>query len=587
MANGGNNGVSIGGGRQIRDLLNTLNGTGVSSGKAIQTNNLLPKNGEWINQMTGNVNKTVGLRKSAATEDISIDVPVRRGDAQWDIVQRSLPLLAKQSGLGAESQKVFAEKWAARLEETGETAICNNDSGRRIEDGDFGARVDRAEADQKTGEIGTYKLTFTAQKHGEMLADIQQLRRNEVLTSGIADAELRGKVLGSINALTVGEGHERADAAQQLWRMAQSGQPEAAKIYDSVKALARYEDLQLNAAVKMTELLLDTDKILKQMGPRDPKFDESIRLRLSELTRIAARDDITDNPTSATGKADRPEAAFVNREAAALYEKIGDKKQSREREMIGRYYETDDAERNTMQVVFSRSIDRWKITDAPILRATTPEELAMRRYNRENGASQQPKKDLAEDPQKRAFNPKDKYVVEFTRTGSEKLIPNVVLKGDVKVEKSPETTFQQEGALRTEGKQITMVESSDRKGQPIAVKEKYYQKQSTKNLNYESPVLNPKQVAKVSVAAGATGGLEEFNKWGTFIGDLVNNTTANKVAEREKLEKAEYNATHFPVPPKIEDLPKFRRDFELTFGRQKADVMMIKLEEMSRAFWSK
>lgn len=144
MANGGNNGVSIGGGRQIKDLQNTSNGAGVSSRTAIPINSLLPKNGEWVNQMTGNLNKSAGLRKLAATADVSIDVPVRQSDTQWDIVQRSLPLLAKRSGLGAESQKVFAEKWAARLEASGEAAIYDNAGCRK--------RRHRRQPDRRDGQ---------------------------------------------------------------------------------------------------------------------------------------------------------------------------------------------------------------------------------------------------------------------------------------------------------------------------------------------------------------------------------------------------------------------------------------------------
>lgn len=588
MANG--NGVSIGGGRQITDSRGAMNGGNVGGGRrAVAMNILLPKNGGWLNQMTGNLNKSANLRNSAASGgDVTLDVPVRQGDTQWTIVLRSLPLLAKQSGLGAESQIAFAEKWAARLEASGETAIYDNGDSGRIDGGDFAARIDKSKADAQNGGIGTYKLTFTAKNHGAMLADIQQLRRNEILTSGIGDAELRGKVLANINALTVGEGEKRAAAAQDLWRMGQSGQPEAAKVYDSVKTLARYGDLQLNAAVKMTELLLDSDKTFRQFGPYDLKVEDGIRQRLSEITRIAARDDISDNPTGASGKADRAEASFVNREAAALYKKIGDKKAAYEREMIGRFYEAGDRERNTSEVIFGGGIERWKKTDQPSMRATAPEETALLRFNQQNGAPQQPKKDLAEDPQKREYKGKNKYVVEFTRDKDGKLKPNVELKGDVKTTKLPETTFYQDGALRTEGKKIERTIYLNEKGEQVRKGRPYsYEQTNTKNLDYESPVLNPKQVRGVMFTAGAVGGLEEINKWGSFLGDLYNNTTANKVAEREKLQKAAYNATHFPVPPKIEDLPKYRRNFELSFGKQKADVMMKKLEEMSRAFWNK
>lgn len=587
MANGSE--ISIGGGRPARNLTGASGDANlIGGGKAVSANGLLPKNGGWLNQMTGNLTKSAGLRNSAAaTGDISLDVPVRQGDTQWSVVLRSLPLLAKQSGLGAESQKAFAEKWAAQLETSGETAIYDNGGGGRIDGGDFAARIDKSKADAQNGGIGTYKLTFTTQKHGAMLADIQQLRRNEILTSGIGDVELRGKVLADINALTVGEGQERADAAQELWRLAQSAQPEAAKIYDSVKALARYEDLQLNASVKMTELLLDADRTLNQIGPRDPKFDESVRVRLSEIAQIAARDDITDNPTGASGKADRAEAAFVNREAAALFDKIGDKKSAYEREMVGRFYEVGSSERSSSNIIFGGGIERWKQTETPSMRATTPEEQALRRFNQENGAPQQPQKDLAEDPQKREYKGKNKYVVESTVTGG-KLGRDAVLAGDIKTTKLPETTFYQEGALRTEGKQMTSVEYLNKRGKVVSPDKPYERERiTTKNLDYESPVLNPKAVRNVSITSGAVGAIEEFNKWGTFIGDLANNTTANKIAERENLEKSAYKATHFPVPPKPEDLPKFRRNFELAYGKQRADVMMKKLEEMSRAFWNK
>lgn len=255
--------------------------------------------------------------------------------------------------------------------------------------------------------------------------------------------------------------------------------------------------------------------------------------------------------------------------------------------MIGRYYEADDHERNTSSVIFGGGIERWKATDEPMMRATTPEEIALRRFNRENPVAPQPKKDLAEDPQKRQFNGKGKYILESTVTGG-KLGRDAVLKGDIKLKEMPETTFYQEGALRTEGSQITSVQHLDEKGIKQKADRPYQRTQeTTKNIDYVSPVLNPRGVRNASGAAGVVGGLEEINKWGSFLGDLYNNTTANKIAERQKLEKASYNATHFPVPPKIEDLPKFRRNYELAHGKQKADVMMNKLEELSRAFWNK
>ncbi len=84
--------------------------------------------------------------------------------------------------------------------------------------------------------------------------------------------------------------------------------------------------------------------------------------------------------------------------------------------------------------------------------------------------------------------------------------------------------------------------------------------------------------------------MEDFNKWAGLGIDYKLGTTEKKIALRDKLEKANFNAQSYPVPPKPEDLPKERQKLVRMLGADKKaeaqiNLMMREIKEQSYAFW--
>ncbi|MFY1828057.1 hypothetical protein ACN47A_19200 [Myxococcus fulvus] len=502
-----------------------------------------------------------------------VQVPVYANDTQWHVVLRGLPMLAKQAGLSPEGQKAFCEKWSAKLHASGEMSIYSNGSGQEV--GDFKSKLEPyspGDAARPQDALGTYSLEFLPGKHAGMFADLRQLQQNEALASGIGDPQLRSDVLLRLNQLSVSEGEGRLEAAQGLLQMAGTGQPEADKVYQAVQTLAASESQKTNASLKLVELRLDLERQQRFIGPRDLEGDKARMLaRIDDVAKLADRRD------AVTGKAtpDRLEAAFVNQQASVMLKELGDAKGALHREMMGRFYEVGPEERAAFENpgLATRTVPRWRESDTPMMRATTPEEAALRRFERENGPSQMPKKDLGEDPQKLEVI-KPRYTFN-TKTG--------------KLEPSPYTRFQLESSVRVEGEvKVSIKHHLNDKGAKVKKDLPYTRGMiQTKVLPYESGVLNPGTVSRARNSSAGVGAIEEFNKWGSFLGDLVNDTTAKKVFEREKLQRAAKESVNFPVPPRPEDLPALRPRIELLYGKEQAPAVMRKLEELSVAFYGR
>ncbi|MFY2561991.1 hypothetical protein ACN469_30635 [Corallococcus terminator] len=506
-----------------------------------------------------------------------VDVPVFPSDTEWDVVRRALPMLAKQAGLSPEGQKVFAETWAAKLHQRGETRIYSNKTGDALSQGDFKSNIkENAPGATSTpaGSVGTYKLEFTPGKHGAMFADLRQLRHNEELTQGIEDPKLRGNVLLELNRLTVGAGDDKAQAAQNLWALAETGKPEADKVYGAIKTLAGSESQKSNAAVKLAELRLDFDRQQQFIGPRDEAGDNArMSARIDDVARLADKRDTTTTGAS-QGRPDRTEAAWVNKQASIMLKGLGDTRGALHREMVGRFYEMGPEERARFESPsLVKTVPRWAPSDTPSMRATTPQEQALRKFEQQNGPSPIPKKDLGEDPQKLEFT-KPSYTLN-EKTGE--LVP------------SASTRFALDSALRTEGTAtVTMNHHLSEKGVKKNPNLPYSRTmKETRKLPFESPVLNPGTVGRMRTTSAGVGAIEEFNKWGSFLGDLYNDTTAKKVADRARLEKSANDALNFPVPPRPEELAGLRPKIEQLYGKEQAPSVMRKLEELSVALYGR
>jgi hypothetical protein len=546
-------------------------------------------------ELTG-ASRTVAPTSSTQTTDAprKVHVPVFPNDTEWDVALRSLPMLAKQSGLEFEGQKVFAEKWAARLYESGQTGLYSNSTGADISDSAFQADIEEfapGDPSRPPGSLGTYPVEFTPEKHGAMFADLKQLKRNEALTSGIQDPALKRDLLLQLNQVSVGTGGDKTGAAQNLWTLASSGHPEADKVYGAIQKLAASEEMKFDATVKMTELWLDLDKQKKFIGPRDLAGDDAaMRARAEEAARLAGRRDFTTGmPVGKGGAPDRDEAAWVNKQAAMVLRESGDPQGALYREKVGRFFEVGPEERAeaTNSTPFP-TIPRWRETDMLGVRAPTQAELKQQAYVAKNGPLGGPsisvnkgfKKELQEDGQKLEF-PKPRFTL------NEKGELDMNEKGELK--QSPHSRFQLEGALRAEGTvTVTQKQPLNEKGAKVKPGRPYYRTQTqTAKLPIESKVLNPTTVRRTRGASGGVSGLEEGNKWGSFYGDLVNDTTAKKVAEGLRLNRAVENALNYQVPPRPELLPKLRPQIEQLYGKQKGAEVMRQLEELSTAFYGR
>lgn len=76
-------------------------------------------------------------------------------------------------------------------------------------------------------------------------------------------------------------------------------------------------------------------------------------------------------------------------------------------------------------------------------------------------------------------------------------------------------------------------------------------------------------------SAGAVGAIEEVNKWTPFLVDLYRGTTPRKVAEFQRLQKAEFDANNFPVPPKPERIQRMKRDLTTYNFHSQSDFQRV------------
>jgi hypothetical protein len=85
--------------------------------------------------------------------------------------------------------------------------------------------------------------------------------------------------------------------------------------------------------------------------------------------------------------------------------------------------------------------------------------------------------------------------------------------------------------------------------------------------------------------SGGVGAIEEFNKWVGTYGKMQKATRI--ISEKRKLESAALESNRYPVPPKPEELPKFRAMLERAVGKQEAAARIAEIEQESRAFWNR
>jgi hypothetical protein len=206
-----------------------------------------------------------------------------------------------------------------------------------------------------------------------------------------------------------------------------------------------------------------------------------------------------------------------------------------------------------------------------------------------------PKKDLSEDPFKRVWTvPKiygEKNVAEVTGEGNAVRKPQD-FKGEIF--NRPLVEFQRKGSLRVQGTgQVEQTTYFTKKGRIIPSGRPFdYSQSTTVTRTIRSPELNPTGTTNAMGLSGAAGLLKEYNKWATLGIDYKFGITEKRIALRDKLERDNFNAQNYPVPPKPEDLSKERQKLVRMFGAdKKAEVrineIMRDIKERSYAFWGR
>lgn len=450
---------------------------------------------------------------------------------------------------------------------------------------------------------GKVSITLSA----ETIKSLQNFRRERVIDksiANIADPALRELVKKDLLQITIGDGN-RIDAANRLLNLPNVSAEDLVKVREAVKNVAVQPENRDNpmtnliaANVKLYDTAIKLNQNAQNVGPIDlNESDVNLKREISDaewqIVKAAKNASGVDNVTGkiANQNVNRQEAAWVNKQASIILRQTGNVREADYRERIGRYFEVDDKERKTMNVAIGGSIDRWKKTDTPSMRATTMEEQELREFEDENSQIHYKKKELGEDKFKREWK------VPNVLGETSLLRVNTDVKGKEVFNNVPLARYNMgKGSIKFSGtvKVIEGYQYVNEKGKSVKQGRPYaYKNPVITNRTFESSELNSNGVNKAFQTASAVDAIKQVNTWTPILADLyITGKSAKRVTLQNQLEKAAFNATHYPVPPKPEQLVKEREKLVRMFGAGKEaeariNEMMQVLGEQSYAFWGK
>lgn len=242
-------------------------------------------------------------------------------------------------------------------------------------------------------------------------------RLAEQAAAGVRYPALRRKVAEQLFAVLTGRGSERLRAGIDLAALADAQPAGVDAVTNAIRAAADDPAGRENAALQLALARASLSDVLARraafFGPfnGDADFAES-RARALEAARLAGGLD----PATGLGRpgaaVDRQEAALLNTFAAQVLAQAGDDDNAALREMIGRFYESDEAERRAASLTTHATVSRWKPasdgTHAP--RAVTREERRLREFDDYNAATglttraRDPASGEADDARRRLMN---------------------------------------------------------------------------------------------------------------------------------------------------------------------------------------
>ncbi len=248
-------------------------------------------------------NKTMPLRAVLSDQNHSdkIDVPVYQSDSEWDVVQRSINLFADHADLKREIKDAFVKKWVTELAKAEQTLLYRNEDESEAH---LGNKIDRANADDAKGLLGTYQAMIHPGRQARMNDELKALRCIEKFDLGIVDWQLCREFKMDLIMIAIGTIEEQKKAAQNLFEKAQMGQPEAERIYSATKSLSNQSEMRLNSAIKTAVIKMDTAKYQVNRQTSEQNNSES-----SDLPLAAQKSAQKENEPQKTNGEARKEAA--------------------------------------------------------------------------------------------------------------------------------------------------------------------------------------------------------------------------------------------------------------------------------------
>ncbi|MGI9056833.1 MAG: hypothetical protein ACR2F2_13645, partial [Pyrinomonadaceae bacterium] len=401
--------------------------TEINADKKTQNDRIQFQPDKSVNQ----INKFVGKGQNNQTQTETKDFWV---DKSTDSKQLRNRLLTEHFFFSPDDIKAYEEKY-------GEFVI--NDKNKCEIAAKDGKTCNWATPDDiKNWRVENGKIPVTL--NSATIKSLQNFRQERIIdnaVNNISDPDLRNQVRSDLLKISTGEGEDRTSAANRLMYLDKGSELDLSIARQAVKTLAVQPENRNNPLTNLVAAKITLDEAIKN---EDIKGVYDAEWRMNKAVKLAQGQDILTGEFRKDAKINRAEAAWLNRQVAQNLRSIGREAEAYEREMLARYYEVDDTERNKVFGYPLGEVDRWKKTDKPSMRPISQAEQNWQDFQDVYSEEPQAKKRLGESKFKYEWKvPKflgERSIVEVGGT-SEK--PNV-----------KETSLEREkfsGSLRVTG----------------------------------------------------------------------------------------------------------------------------------------
>lgn len=418
------------------------------------------------------------------------------------------------------------------------------------------------------------------------------------------DLNLRKTVKNNLMKILNGNGQERITAAKNLIDLETESLSDAEAVRNTIRLSARQPENQNNPFIQLLSAKVDLNKAIADKQTSFNLYVNSTgdekniwyqnaqkqvlnyEKQLQKSIDAASGLDTSNGRRLPNSKISRIESSWINTQLSELYQQLEEPDKVMEREMIARFYTVDDNERGSLEfrmgtprigmdgTVFSSG---WFPKSRTSMMKSSDESIPQLQRQTQN---QPVKKELAEEPYKRETQTYERNFKVIEQKYDGKRMTTGIQEGHLI---GYERNYQVEGSLKTEGiKEIeyTTKKEFKQKRRTITESTKTYIQETNKGNE-----LNRAGTTRAFVTAGRVGGIEIFNNNFPIVADYFTQRSLIERLKKEKAERISFLQNNYPIPPEPKDLPRVKLRVEREVGKEKAQAIMKKIEEMSYAVW--